>query len=525
MSEPEMQAFIFCKVTMNLPNGSSLTQNGATTTVGVETSAPIVTTASLPTATVAEPYDFTPAATNNPNKWTITGLPLGLTYHTGTGRITGQSQASGSFAVVLRADNVVGAGLTVNVSLTINALPNNSTGTFYGLADRKYHAEQGSRRSPGSGHHIEWPIHGKMVQGNVSTTLKGQLTWVPGQSKLTGTHPIAANTATALPASTLNFEIVPGTNTFTASTTDGTNTAAMSEWANTWLTSPPSTRTGLYNFVIKPLTFAASIGKPQGHSIGSFTVANDGTLQVVGRLADNNVFTTTGTLSPSGEVAVYAAPYGNSTGSLHGLMTVVVAGAGNVENRITGNLTWSKAAQPSTSTTRSYKTGFATMTLATDGSLYTPVGSAERYLLVPLTNNPNIELFFSRLFPDNISNSGNSAVNPDIFFQVFTPGSGTAPSIPTGSGSNPGNTTVTINTNTGEANGSFTFVDQDPTRPTGAMVSRTGTWYGLAIRPAGVTPMKAFGFYVVPELPAPGFPPTTVTTSPIVSGDLFIQRH
>lgn len=515
----------FCKVTMNLPNGASLTQNGATTTVGVETSAPIVTTGSLPTATVAEVYDFTPAATNNPNKWTITGLPLGLTYNTSTGRITGQSQASGSFTVVLRADNVVGAGLMVSVGLTINALPANSTGTFYGLADRNttLNKDLGGRLEVVTTPNGQYT--GKMVQGNVSTTLKGQLTWVPGQSKLTGTHAIAANTAAALPASTLNFEIVPGTNTFTASTTDGSTTVAMSEWANTWLVSAPSTRTGLYNFVIKPLTLAASTGKPQGHSIGAFTIGNDGTLQVVGRLADNNVFTTTGTLSPTGEVAVYAAPYGNSTGSLHGLMSVVVAGAGNVENRITGNLTWSKAAQPATSTTRSYKNGFATMTLANDGSRYTPVGAAERYLLVPLTTNPNIELIFTRLFPDNISNSGNSAVDPDIFFQVFTPGSGTAPLIPTGAGSNPASTTVTINNNTGEANGTFTVTDQDPTKPTGAMVSRTGTWYGIAIRPAGITPMKSFGFFVIPELPAPGFPPTTVTTSPIVSGDLFIQRH
>jgi hypothetical protein len=62
-------------------------------------------------------------------------------------------------------------------------------------------------------------------------------------------------------------------------------------------------------------------------------------------------------------------------------------------------------------------------------------------------------------------------------------------------------------------------------RTTGATVTRTGIWYGVAIRPAGVTPMKAYGYYIVPELPAPGFPPTTVTTSPIVSGDLFIQRH
>jgi hypothetical protein len=515
----------FCKVTMNLPNGSSLTQNAATTTVGVETSAPIVTTSALPTATVAELYDFTPAATNNPNKWTITGLPLGLIYNSTTGRITGQSQASGSFTVVLRADNVVGAGLTVNASLTINALPANSSGTFYGLADRNatVNKDLGGRLEVVTTANGQYT--GKMVQGNVSTTLKGQLTWVPGQSKLTGSHAIPANTAAALPESTLNFEIVPGTNTFAASTTDGSTTVAMSEWANTWLTSAPTTRTGLYNFVIKPLTLAASIGKPQGHSIGTFTLANDGTLEVVGRLADNNVFTTTGTLSPSGEVAVYAAPYNNSTGSLHGLMTIVVAGAGNVDNRIVGNLTWSKAAQPSTSTTRSYKNGFDTMTLATDGSRYTPVGAAERYLLVPLTTNPNIELFFTRLFPDTISNSGNSVVNPDIFFQVFTQGSGTPPLIPTGSGSNPGSTTVTINNDFGATNGSFTYVDQDPTRPTGATVTRTGIWYGVAIRPAGVTPMKAYGYYIVPELPAPGFPPTTVTNSPIVSGDLFIQRH
>lgn len=513
----------FCKVTMNLPNGSSLTQNGATTTVGVETSAPIVTTASLPTATVAEVYDFTPTATNNPNKWTITGLPLGLTYNTSTGRITGQSQASGGFTVVLRADNVVGPGLASNASLTINALPANSTGTFYGLSDRNttLNKDLGGRLEVVTTANGQYT--GKMVQGNVSTTLKGQLTWVPGLVKLTGTHAIPANSAAAMPASTLNFEIVPGTNTFTASTTDGSTTVAMSEWANTWLSSPPTTRTGLYNFVIKPLTLAASTGKPQGHSIGTFTIASDGTLEIVGRLADNNVFTTTGTLSPSGEVAVYAAPYGNSTGTLHGLMTVVVAGAGNAENKITGNLTWSKAAQPTTSTTRSYKDGFATMTLATDGSRYTPVGAAERYLLVPLTTNPNIELLINRLFPDVVGNYGNSVINAGVLFQVFTPP--TPPLVPSTSGSNPGSTTITINNDTGAANGGFTLVDQDPTKPIGAMVSRTATWHALAIRPAGITPMKSFGFFVVPEKPAPGIPPTTITTSPIVSGDLVIQRQ
>ena len=511
----------FCKVTMNLPNGSSLTENGATTTLGVETSAPIVTTTTLTAATVAEPYDFTPAASNNPNKWTITGLPLGLTYSTITGRITGQSQVSGSFTVVLRADNVVGAGLASNASLTINALPANSSGTFYGLADRNttLNKDLGGRLEVITTANGQYT--GKMVQGNVSTTLKGQLTWVPLESKLTGTHAIAANTAAALPASTLNFEIVPGTNTFTARTTDGTNTAEMSEWANTWLSSPPTTRTGLYNFVIKPLTNAAVIGKPQGHSIGTFTIANDGTLEVVGRLADNNVFTTTGTLSPSGEVAIYAAPYNNSTGSVHGLMTVVVAGASNADNKIQGNLTWSKAAQPTSSTTRSYKTGFDTMTLATDGSRYTPVGASERYLLVTLNANPNIELFFTRLFPDNSSNAGNSVINPDVFFQVFT---APTPLLLPSAASNPGNTTVTINYATGAANGTFTLVDPDPTL-IGSTVTRTGTWFGLAIRPAGVTPMKAFGFFVVPEKPAPGFPPTTVNTSPIVSGDLFLQRH
>ena len=180
----------FCKVTMNLPNGSSLTQNGATTTVGVETSAPIVTTTTLPTATVAEVYDFTPAATNNPNKWTITGLPLGLTYSSTTGRITGQSQASGSFTVVLRADNVVGAGLASNASLTINALPANSTGTFYGLADRNatLNKDLGGRLEVVTTANGQYT--GKMVQGNVSTTLKGQLTWLPGLSKLTGSHAI-----------------------------------------------------------------------------------------------------------------------------------------------------------------------------------------------------------------------------------------------------------------------------------------------------------------------------------------------
>jgi hypothetical protein len=514
----------FCRVTMNLPNGTTFSQNAATTVVAVETSAPVVTTTTLPTATVAQPYDFTPVATRSPNKWTITGLPLGLIFNTTTGRITGKAQASGPFTVVLTASNVVGTGFAQNASLTINALPTGSTGSFSGLANRNavLNKDLGGRLKIDTT--ANGLFTGTLTQGKVVTNLTGALTFVPGGTpKLTGTHAILANVAAGMPAATLNFEITPGTNTIIASTTNGSETGPITAWANVWASSPPATRTGLYNFVIKPLTLAAAFLKPQGHSIGTFTIANDGTLTVTGRTAENTVFTTTGTLSPNGEVAVYAELYNNNTGSLHGLMTVVVAGAGNADNKITGNLTWSKATQPAAPVTYSYRTGFSTMTLATDGSRYTPVGAAERYLLVPLTTNPNIELFFTRLVPDDISNNGNSVIDPDVFFQVFVPG--TLPLVPNTVGSNPGATTVVINNDTGFANGTFTYVDQDPTKATGVMVTRVATWHGLAIRPAGITPMKSFGFYVVRELPADGFPPTTVTTAPIVSGDLLIQLH
>ena len=163
------------------------------------------------------------------------------------------------------------------------------------------------------------------------------------------------------------------------------------------------------------------------------------------------------------------------------------------------------------------------MTLATDGSRYTPVGSAERYLLVPLATNPNIKVLFTRLIPDNASNNGNSVIDPDVSFQVFSPG--TLPLVPSTIGSNPGATTVVINNDTGFANGTFTCVDLDPTKTNSSTVTRVATWHGLAIRPVGTTPMKSFGFYVVRELPTDDFPsPTTIATSPIVSGDLVIQR-
>ena len=514
----------FCRVTMNLPNGTTASQNAATTLAAVETSAPIVTTASLPTATVAEPYDFAPAAAFSPNKWTITGLPPGLTYNTSTGRITGKSTVSGTMGVTLKAANVVGEGLGSTINLTISALPTGSTGTFFGLADRNVVLN----KNLGGRLKIDTTANGlytgTLTQGKVVTNLSGALTFVPGGTpKLTGTHAIPINAAAAMPAATLSFELTPSTNAIIASTTNGSETATITTWANTWVSSPPTTRTGLYNFVIKPLTLAAATGKPQGHSIGTFTIANDGTLTVTGRTAENTVFTTTGTLSPNGEVAVYAELYNNNTGSLHGLMTVVVAGAGNTDNKITGNLTWSKTAQPAAPVTYSYRSGFDTMTLATDGSRYTPVGSAERYLLVPLATNPNIKVLFTRLIPDNASNNGNSVIDPDVSFQVFSPG--TLPLVPSTIGSNPGATTVVINNDTGFANGTFTCVDLDPTKTNSSTVTRVATWHGLAIRPVGTTPMKSFGFYVVRELPTDDFPsPTTIATSPIVSGDLVIQR-
>jgi hypothetical protein len=72
---------------------------------------------------------------------------------------------------------------------------------------------------------------------------------------------------------------------------------------------------------------------------------------------------------------------------------------------------------------------------------------------------------------------------------------------------------------TGSFSGKFTLIDPDPLNAA-KTVSRVVTYQGLVLRHA-TGERTGYGYFLLPQLAQPtASPPTTATTSPILSGDV-----
>jgi hypothetical protein len=114
-------------------------------TITVSTPVPVISTTSLPGATVGEAYTATLAASNSPTKFTLTSgsLPNGLTLNASTGAITGKPTKAGTFKFSVTASNSGGTSaakaLTITVSvaqvqvpvISTTSLPNATVGAAY----------------------------------------------------------------------------------------------------------------------------------------------------------------------------------------------------------------------------------------------------------------------------------------------------------------------------------------------------------------------------------------------------------
>ena len=79
---------------------------------------PVVNPLALLDARVGENYLKQVTATNNPTKFTIDGLPAGLTYDTATGFISGHPTAAGTATVRVTAANAAGLHFDQDLALT-----------------------------------------------------------------------------------------------------------------------------------------------------------------------------------------------------------------------------------------------------------------------------------------------------------------------------------------------------------------------------------------------------------------------
>ncbi|MDB6072450.1 MAG: hypothetical protein JWO89_90, partial [Verrucomicrobiaceae bacterium] len=86
----------------------------------------------FPGGTVGQAYHYSIGATKSPTRYSVTGLPAGLSCAASTGIVSGAPRAAGTFRVTVAAQNPVGIK-TLTAHLVIAPLERSAVGSFSGL--------------------------------------------------------------------------------------------------------------------------------------------------------------------------------------------------------------------------------------------------------------------------------------------------------------------------------------------------------------------------------------------------------
>lgn len=457
----------------------------------------------FPPAIVGEVYSHQLSASNNPIKFIAKGLPPGLTLNAKTGLISGRTKVPGVFTVKISAANAAGSSSVLDASLEVMALPTGAIGSFMGIVAHNVsvNGNLGGRLDLTTTSLGGYTL--KLTQGAKISTFKGYmhiaLNENPKINVTSGVHQIALSIDA-------ESDSLVGTVTNTGV---GGSSASIAGWRRVWKTgtNPANAHHGYYSMGIDLTTVSSSNPVPMGTGYASCVVGLDGGLTVVGKTADGNAITTAGFIGPNGEVLVYQVLY-SKLGSLVGRLAITPdSGELYTENTIEGSLTWLKPQ----SVTRTYPFGFGPLTMSVYGKYLARASSFWN-----LTGMPNPMLPASLNFADG--GVEQSAIVPDVSSFTFT-NTGKVAMPTAGSVENPGRTTLvipfianaTIGRN-GNIKGTFRLVD-------GPLV-RNVTYQGMIIRtPDNST--KAFGYFLLPQIPQGSQKPTT---TPILSGQVTIQQ-
>lgn len=505
------------------PDGLGTTTTGAQKLI-VVSHVPILAAYTAATGVVGFDYDFTvpydkSSITNTPNSFFLASLPLGLTYDTKTGRITGRPRVAGTYSVTTYMRNVIGISNVVVGTMQILPMAQGGVGTF--LA-----AIEPSGINGNKGGRLDLTIldqgtyTGRITLASDTYSFAGVLTYYPGvyapQSQIVvqrkGKTPIL-----------LSFSMDSSTGQVSGQVTDGSSQSNIIGFRQFWDAkwNPSNFFAGSYvmAFNIAP----GDLGKPavpQGSGYATMTVSKGGGTYLTGKLSDGTGITASSLVGPFGQFLVYQMLYKN-TGSVLGLLGLGTSNLGTTEKilRVDGNLGWIKDPQ-TVATERTYKAGIGQISLNVVGRTAQPATMAT-IMNVPLLTN-NVQLDFSQ------GGVENSVVNPDVVFTM--PAVNLPKFVAT---SNPGKVTLNVGANA-TFSGTFTLADPSalkravtyqgmliPKIPAIPAVAATSTTAAVAEVPA--VDATGVGYFLLPQLPSTTPPVTTLTTSPILSGKVELK--
>jgi cell shape-determining protein MreC len=113
---------VFGMFSVGLSATNSSGTGTGTLTLNIERPAPVITSPRSASLAQNARFNYQVTATNNPTSFSATGLPAGLMINPGTGLISGNTQATGTFHVQLSASNAGGTGTAV-LTVTVYAVP------------------------------------------------------------------------------------------------------------------------------------------------------------------------------------------------------------------------------------------------------------------------------------------------------------------------------------------------------------------------------------------------------------------
>lgn len=442
---------------------------------------PVVDAVSLNTPiTVSETLLRQITADNEVTRWTVTGLPPGVTFDSKTARIIGAPNKSGRYVITIIAYNSVGGSVPVEVIWEVQGLPANAIGTFNG------HVPRSERYNGGFGGMLTLTTtstgaySGTITRGIHSHTFTGRLS----ASSEPGTRPsgqvLLVRRAPYGPLY-FRFELDASTNILLGTITDPSILPADVIDFGALRVGGFADYVGRWNITCLPnSSLIGDSTYPQGASWHTLTVSPTGFSTMVARLADGTALTRSSGLGDSGDFPFHVMLYGNF-GSIQGSFNLDETSAG-------ASLTWFKS--PGT-TSRSYASGFPAHSL---------LGGGARYMAPALGQM----LFGIGIAPDNARLTftwGGLAVP---FVQTFTLGAGNIVSVPQGS-ANPHQIKLSMDLKTGIITGSGAAMDINPQNPAQNR-QRPGTFSAL------LNPVyeQAYGHFLLPTSTSP--------TSPILSG-------
>jgi len=525
-----------CLITMPNPQnpGSPLTLTSGVFTVTI-TIKPVLNALAPGPWIVSGTVTDGVTAMNTATTFTVKGLPAGMTVNARTGQLGGKptvaiTQAT-TYNLIITASNAAGASAASRVAVTVEPLPGNAVGTFNGLVDRD------DTLSSGHGGTLS-------ITSLNSGVFTGKLTLGPLSYSFTSLHldavigasPSATVTIVRrLPLHnlTLTFALNQGTGELTGAVTDGViaSPVVINAWRNPWNTTshkaPLAATYCAALFLDQSLTGTGStpsnVAYPQGTGYGTLTITTAGVATWSGKMADGAVTTCSCTMAANGAVPLHSMLY-TGTGSAHGWVIASADSTVTPANRglrlLDGSVDWMKY-RATTSADRTYRAGIPFNILTVIGGEYVKPTTTVLGLKDLGVGTVDAKLVFSEgglHGPAPIMHAVMAAA-PDVSFRI-TPTNALVMPIPA---SNPGALSLTLNAATGAFSGSFVLgKDPDPTATQLTLLSRKVYYHGLVIPRLSVN--QGLGYFLLPELPADGPPITTLLTSPILSGQVLIEK-